>query len=234
MRNAVTRVDDAPLDPRQQLADALADLDAARKRSAALAAGVDHLRADIAELREAARTAEKGLEEAKSSYAASVAFAADSGAPLTTSDAVRLGRLQQQDIADELDVKTAALKRLEADAKTQAGDVARAEAEVDAAINAVLEPVAEKLLHDARNVEQQIGRYRDLLLPLLLERPTIGDPHASARQAPLADVRDAVMQFCNRHRIVGDPSAPNHFAEWRTALRTDPMAAAPQELTLGG
>jgi hypothetical protein len=98
----------------------------------------------------------------------------------------------------------------------------------------VLEPVAAKLLEDGQVIERQIARLRDQLVPLLLEQPVIGDPHAHVRSAPLAGVRDAAMAFCNRHRLVGDPSAPNFFAAWRQALRSDPRAQAPQELLLGG
>jgi chromosome segregation ATPase len=228
------RVEVSDQDPRQRLADALDELKAARERRDALAAGVERLKREVGELRQSVAVAQQGVTSAKEQFADAIANAAD--APVST-DIVRLARLAQADLSDTLDAKLAALARLEAERRDQDAHCARLGAAVDSAINSVLKPVAAKLLEEARAAEAVVVRFRDRLLPLLTETggaASLHDPHAALCQAPLAELRERVMEFANRHKVVGDPSAPNYFQAWREALRSDPQAAPPQELTLGG
>ena len=229
----VARIDTPPvLDPRESLARAIEELKAARERRDALSAAVDRLRSEIGELRSSVKIAQEGIERSKATSPQHRRLRRQRvrrrRAPISSSSRALL--------ASTLATSWMRVKALWRSSEPSRRDMdthcARVDAKVDRAINAVMEPIAARLLHDARNAEAVIGRYRDLLLPLLLEQPTtIGDPHVNTRQAPLAELRERIMDFCNAHRIVADATAPNFFASWRQALRSDPRALPPAELT---
>jgi hypothetical protein len=205
-------------------------LEKARETQRAVArqeAAIERTRASMDAAGAAVERAQKGVGKAQQAYAAELASAAASETP-PPSSGVRKARQAVVDAEDHRDALKAALAKLEKDLPVVVADLRDADVAVEAAISAILLPVARSLLERARSVAATLVPLREALAALWAEtdRPTAWDqqtPFTEGR-APLASLREEVPEFFRTTSVI-KRVRPDPWAVAREQLRADPNAA---------
>jgi hypothetical protein len=211
----------------------VAALDEAREAKAEVArqkAGIERTEAAMREAEASVETAQKGVEKAKQADARALAHAAahETKAPKNT---MRAARQAVTDAEDRRDALRAARDRLEADWER---DLGQAEVAVEAAISAILAPVAVRLIKRGEEIEAQLTPIKRVLSALWYQADRPSQYGAGAAfdtgRAPLEETRAAAgdwLQSINEY----DVAVPDPFLIARAKLRADPTSELPTELT---
>ena len=191
-------------------------------------AAIEKTRIALREAERAVKAAEEGIQTARENHAAALADAAASNAAPPAS-AMRKARQSAEDAADHLESTKIAFAALKTDLPLKQNAAREADAAVEIAISEILAVHAGKILEKAHKVAAELTPYRNLLFPLLNERP-FGTADALAwdrTHKPLDEVRAAARQFLYSLTVVGgDAADPWEIA--REKLRADPNAPLPE------
>jgi uncharacterized protein YhaN len=212
-------------DDRAELAAALKAAAEAREALERHRRAIDKTRAAQHASDRAIEAARKGIAESSEEYGlalaeASAAAADDDVAPPTNK--ARLARAALADAEDESSALNAALAKLRRDTPAWERHVAEADAEVEAAISAILSRHAQKLLDQLAELIQQTQPLRESVLGLL-------EAHADravgfAGQQPLSEqlAQARLLAMCYGHTELIAAEVP--WTAIRARLRAEPFA----------
>jgi hypothetical protein len=234
-RNAVADKNADPL--RMALANAINE---ARKAEAAVVsqrAAIERAQAHLAKAELDLQTATAAVADAKNLDAADVAAAIHTAAAVGAPTAARKARAAEQEAADAVDVAKAALAKLETDLVNMEEASHWATNGAVAAVNAVLAPIASRLISEARDLKAKL--HVNLAVAQLIlgandasKLPFIAEARAKQeRDAPFVSLRQEIERLgaLGGIAIAGD-ALPAALAAWReaiAALKADAATALP-------
>jgi hypothetical protein len=137
------------------------------------------------------------------------------------------------DAGDELESQRTALARMRDDMSNWTKEVSLADTEVEAAISAILAPIAEKLIARGREIASQLGPIREARFVLWGEPGPAGHDAALAfeqARKPLAETKEVVAEFLRELSHVVRAN-PDPWSAARAQLRLDAFAELPELLS---
>jgi hypothetical protein len=212
-------------DPRRaDLAAALRRLEAAKDAVTRHRGSLDRVRAQVRTIDAQIKVAEAKIEEERAAHARALADAAADDAPAPASG-IKAARQSLNDLHDEREAVATALNDLKKQLPDMELAIKQADADVDAEISKLLQPLASELIALDRRLSADLAHVRGTLA-VLLSSGDILPPDARDWRVKRTSLTDLVREdFRSSH---GEKeSVSNVWREAREALRRDPNAPLP-------
>lgn len=214
------------VDDRAELAAALEAAAEAREALNRHKQAIDRTRSSVRAAEKAVEVARKGVTKAQEEYGLALADAAvadDDVLPPT--NLARLASAGLEDAESELVALRSAGEKLRRDAPAWERHAAEVDAEVEAAISAILAPHAQRLLDRLRELIAEAQPYRSLLAGLLDSHADRIVDHTGRR--PIEPQLDAARKLTWVYSLDDMPVSGASWTAARAALRADPCAVLP-------
>jgi hypothetical protein len=215
------------------LADAIQGAAKIRHAAERHRAGAERTRSSVAAAEAELEKALAGVGKAQEAHIAALAHAAASGTSAPASK-VRAARQLVIDCEDEVSAQRAALAQMRADLPNWDKEVALADTDVEAAISAILAPMAEKLIERGREIAAQFAPIRSALNALWFDPSPANHDEALAfeqSRKPLVETKEAVAEFLRTTTRINRVE-PDAWIEARSRLRADAYSELPELDTL--
>jgi hypothetical protein len=213
---AIVRTDDGGDDPRDELSEAIAEAKQARAELDRHREALDRARSLVRQGAARVEAAVVAVAQAQETDAAALVGAIVAGAPSSVVGAARKARIAEDACRDEVAAAEAAYGRLRVDVSGIAAEAERAERAVDAAVGGVLQPVARRLLDEARNLRLEF-----------LKRIYAVDTMRALLPADLVAEKERLLTFISPELMAASATVQK---DWRTAieaLKGNPDAPLP-------